>query len=113
MAAGAAYDGSDLRLVSPSSDFATASTMHAFRNNSDEDVVLRSTNGGVSWDETSAEPFDDSAEDDEKIKTAIPTLRQHPGRRRQQGHHCHHHRRWQHLDQHRPRSPQQTGRSMS
>ena len=61
------YNGSDLRLVSPSSDFATASTMHAIRNNATDDVVLRSTNGGVTWDVTSADPFDDSAEDDEAI----------------------------------------------
>jgi hypothetical protein len=61
------YNGSDLRLVSPSSDFATASTMHAIRNNATDDVVLRSTNGGVSWDVTSADPFDDSDEDNEAI----------------------------------------------
>ena len=61
------YDDSDLRLVSPSSDFATASTMHAIRNNATDDVVLRSTNGGVTWDVTSADPFDDSAEDNEAI----------------------------------------------
>ena len=63
------YDGSDLSLVSPSSDFATANTMYAYLSGEDKDPVLKSTNGGRSWDETSADPFDDSDEDDEKIKT--------------------------------------------
>ena len=62
------YDGSDLSLVSPSSDFATAATMYAVLAGADKDPVLKSTNGGVSWDETSADPFDDSDEDDELIK---------------------------------------------
>jgi hypothetical protein len=63
------YDGSDLVLVSPSSDFATANTMYAYLSGADKDPVLQSTNGGRSWDETSADPFDDSDEDDEKIRT--------------------------------------------
>ena len=61
------YNGSKLRLVSPSSDFATASTMHAVDNNAIDEVVLRSTNGGRSWAETSDDPFEDSDKDNEKI----------------------------------------------
>ncbi len=63
------YDGSDLVMVSPSRDFDTANTMYAYLSGADKDPVLQSTNGGRSWDETSADPFDDSDEDDEKIKT--------------------------------------------
>ena len=64
------YGKTDLALASPSSDFATASTMYAYLKDTVEDPVLKSTNGGRTWDEVGSEPFDDSDEDNEKI-TAI------------------------------------------
>ena len=101
------YDGSDLALVSPSSDFATASTMYAYLSNEDEDPVLQSTNGGRTWDEVGSEPFGDSVEDNEKIKTISQRSANTLVVGGTKGTIAITTDGGEHLDQHRPRSPQQ------
>ncbi|MSQ26908.1 MAG: hypothetical protein EXR51_02050 [Dehalococcoidia bacterium] len=65
------FDGTDLTL--PSSfpgDWATAGTAYIHRTLSTVDPVLKTTDGGRTWDKTSADPFANGPETTELIKTA-------------------------------------------
>ncbi|MEK7216848.1 MAG: hypothetical protein AAB289_14780, partial [Chloroflexota bacterium] len=65
------YDGVDLTLPAAfASDFPTAGTAYVSRNASTTDSVLKTTDGGRTWDKTGADPFANGPETTELIKTA-------------------------------------------
>ena len=59
------YDDDDLSLIDPSSDFATTGVVYARRSTATTDNILKSTDGGKIWDNTSGDPFESSPDTNE------------------------------------------------
>lgn len=64
------YDSTDLNVVGFSSDFPTLGIGYIYRAAATTDVIIKTTDGGNTWDTAASDPFENSPETNELVGTS-------------------------------------------